>query len=129
MLFCFQTMCISVSIITLCAISVERWYAICRPLSFHSNTKRARIIIVVIWIVSIGVATPEFLASRLVPYRRDTIFRYEYTLFTLWCKRYYHFKCLWQLGHYMYITCMNAYEYLTYRINERKQRRHSLQTM
>ncbi|WAR28368.1 OX1R-like protein, partial [Mya arenaria] len=68
------TMCISVSILTLCAISIERWYAICRPLSFHSNIQRARIIIGAIWTVSICVALPEFLASTVIPYRTDTIF-------------------------------------------------------
>ncbi|WAR12590.1 OX2R-like protein, partial [Mya arenaria] len=56
------TMCISVSILTLCAISIERWYAICRPLSFHSSFQRARIIIAAIWAVSMCVALPEFLA-------------------------------------------------------------------
>ncbi|WAR28371.1 OX1R-like protein [Mya arenaria] len=69
------TMCISVSILTLCAISIERWYAICRPLSFHSNTERARITIAMIWTVSICVALPEFLASTVIPYRPDTVFR------------------------------------------------------
>ncbi|WAR28401.1 OX1R-like protein, partial [Mya arenaria] len=53
------TMCISVSILTLCAISIERWYAICRPLSFHSSFQRARIIIAAIWAVSMCVALPE----------------------------------------------------------------------
>ncbi|XP_052783142.1 orexin receptor type 2-like [Mya arenaria] len=69
------TTCIAVSILTLCAISLERWYAICRPLSFHSNIKRARITIAAIWAVSIGVALPELLASTLIPYRPDTVFR------------------------------------------------------
>ncbi|WAR28725.1 OX2R-like protein [Mya arenaria] len=70
-----DTTCISVSILTLCAISIERWYAICRPLSFHSSIQRARITIAVIWAVSLCVALPEFLASTVIPYRPDTLFR------------------------------------------------------
>ncbi|XP_052785046.1 orexin receptor type 2-like [Mya arenaria] len=69
------TMCITVSILTLCAISVERWYAICQLFSFHSNIQRARITIAAIWAVSICVALPEFLAFTVIPYRPDTVFR------------------------------------------------------
>ncbi|WAR28729.1 OX1R-like protein, partial [Mya arenaria] len=57
------------------ALGVQRWYAICRPLSFHSNIQRARITIAAIWAVSLCVALPEFLASTVIPYRPDTIFR------------------------------------------------------
>ncbi|WAR12572.1 OX1R-like protein [Mya arenaria] len=69
------TMCITVSILTLCAISIERWYAICQPFGFNSNIQRARITIAAIWAVSICVALPEFLAFTVIPYRPDTIFR------------------------------------------------------
>ncbi|XP_052818219.1 orexin receptor type 2-like [Mya arenaria] len=68
-------MCITVSILTLCAISIERWYAICQPFGFNSNIQRARITIAAIWAVSICVALPEFLAFTVIPYRPDTIFR------------------------------------------------------
>ncbi|KAL4220392.1 orexin receptor [Mactra antiquata] len=68
-----ETTCISVSVLTLCAISVERWYAICYPLRFHSTVKRTRFIILIIWIISVGVGTPEFVVSTTVPYRNDTI--------------------------------------------------------
>ncbi|KAH3882599.1 hypothetical protein DPMN_006541 [Dreissena polymorpha] len=61
-----MTSSISVSVLTLTAISVERWYAICHPLRFHSTTRRARVIITAIWIVSAGVALPETIASRTV---------------------------------------------------------------
>ncbi|XP_052783141.1 orexin receptor type 2-like [Mya arenaria] len=69
------TMCITVSILTLCAISIERWYAICQPFGFNNNIQRARITIAAIWAVSICVALPEFLAFTVIPYRPDTIFR------------------------------------------------------
>lgn len=66
-------MCISVSVLTLTAISVERWYAICRPLSFRSTSRRARLIIIIIWIISFLVAVPEFMGSTVTPHRDDTV--------------------------------------------------------
>ena len=53
---------------TLCAISVERWYAICHPLKFHSTVQRARIIIIVIWSIAVSVALPEGISAIVVVY-------------------------------------------------------------
>ena len=69
----FQTLCISVSVLTLSAISVERWYAICHPLSFHGTARRARVSIAFIWGISCLVACPELLSSTVVPARSDTV--------------------------------------------------------
>lgn len=68
-----MTVSVSVSVMTLCAISVERWYAICHPLNFHSTVRRARLIIAVIWLLSFCVATPELISSAVKPLRNDTV--------------------------------------------------------
>ena len=71
--FYFQTMSVAVSVMTLCAISVERWYAICRPLSFHSTVRRTRLISAVIWFLSACIAIPEIVSSAVEPLRSDTV--------------------------------------------------------
>ncbi|WAR03318.1 OX2R-like protein, partial [Mya arenaria] len=60
------TTSIAVSVLTLTAISVERWYAICHPLRFHSTVRRARVIIFVIWLLSLCIALPETIAAEEV---------------------------------------------------------------
>ena len=72
-LFFFQTVSIAVSVMTLCAISVERWYAICHPLRFHSTLRRTRFTIIAIWLISICVAVPEVVSAVVVCPRNDTI--------------------------------------------------------
>ena len=54
-----QGVTISVSVLTLMCISIERRYAICYPLRFKSTPCRARLSIVVIWIVSTSIVVPE----------------------------------------------------------------------
>lgn len=68
-----MTVSVAVSVMTLCAISVERWYAICRPLSFHSTVRRARLIIAVIWFLSACLAVPELVSAGVEPLRSDTV--------------------------------------------------------
>lgn len=62
---------ISVSILTLSSISIERWYAICHPLRFHSTVSRARMIIIIIWIVSSCAALPELIFSTVTPFKLE----------------------------------------------------------
>ncbi|KAK3576321.1 hypothetical protein CHS0354_034016 [Potamilus streckersoni] len=69
-----QLVSVSVSVLTLSAISVERWYAICYPLSFKSTIKRARIIIILIWIISIGIGIPELVVDEVFPFKPFTVY-------------------------------------------------------
>lgn len=48
-----QTVSVSVSVLTLTFISVDRWYAICHPLKFRSTIGRAKTAIAAIWIISL----------------------------------------------------------------------------
>jgi hypothetical protein len=56
---------VSVSVLTLSLISVERFYAIVHPLAFRSTTRRVRIMIVIVWITSLGIYAPELYALGL----------------------------------------------------------------
>ena len=73
MLFLFQTVSIAVSVLTLCAISVERWYAICHPLQFRSTIQRARFIILAVWFISICIAVPEAASAVVIYQSNDTV--------------------------------------------------------
>uniref|UniRef100_A0A8C8S5I6 Orexin receptor type 2 n=1 Tax=Pelusios castaneus TaxID=367368 RepID=A0A8C8S5I6_9SAUR len=54
-----QTVSVSVSVLTLSCIALDRWYAICHPLMFKSTAKRARNSIIIIWIVSCIIMVPQ----------------------------------------------------------------------
>jgi hypothetical protein len=54
-------MSISVSVLTLMAISVERYQAIVHPLKFTGTKQRARILILSVWILSILLVLPGLL--------------------------------------------------------------------
>ncbi|XP_060807274.1 orexin/Hypocretin receptor type 1 [Amyelois transitella] len=70
----FQSVSVSVSVLTLTFISVDRWYAICFPLKFKSTTGRAKTAILVIWAISLTFNAPELVvltALKPVPLRFD----------------------------------------------------------
>lgn len=48
-----------VSVLTLTFISMDRWYAICRPFRFKSTTSRAKTAILIIWMISLIIDLPE----------------------------------------------------------------------
>uniref|UniRef100_A0A8C3XHY9 Orexin receptor type 2 n=1 Tax=Cyanoderma ruficeps TaxID=181631 RepID=A0A8C3XHY9_9PASS len=54
-----QTVSVSVSVLTLSCIALDRWYAICHPLMFKSTAKRARNSIIIIWILSCIIMIPQ----------------------------------------------------------------------
>ena len=61
--FALQTVSVTVSVLTLTFISLDRWYAICFPLRYVSTNKRAVCSIAFIWIVALlsgeSQATPS----------------------------------------------------------------------
>ena len=64
MLLLFQGVSVSVSVLTLTCISIERWYAICHPLMFKSTPDRAKFIILIIWVIALSLIVPEVRYTR-----------------------------------------------------------------
>jgi uncharacterized membrane protein len=54
-------MSISVSVLTLMAISVERYQAIVHPLKFTGTKQRARVLILSVWVLSLLLVLPGLL--------------------------------------------------------------------
>jgi hypocretin (orexin) receptor 2 len=63
-----QTVSVTVSILTLTFISIDRWYAICFPLKYKPHPGRAIIWIIVIWTAAILSDLPEFFVAYLTHY-------------------------------------------------------------
>ncbi|XP_045480539.1 orexin/Hypocretin receptor type 1-like isoform X2 [Harmonia axyridis] len=59
----FQSVSVTVSVLTLTFISIDRWYAICFPLKFKSTTGRAKTAIWIIWLLSLSTSLPEMIYS------------------------------------------------------------------
>ncbi|XP_012253675.2 orexin receptor type 2-like isoform X2 [Athalia rosae] len=71
-----QTVSVSVSILTLTFISIDRWYAICFPLKFKSTTGRAKTAIIIIWVVALIFDLPDLIVLQTVQrkLRVETVF-------------------------------------------------------
>uniref|UniRef100_A0A914V6S7 G-protein coupled receptors family 1 profile domain-containing protein n=1 Tax=Plectus sambesii TaxID=2011161 RepID=A0A914V6S7_9BILA len=55
----FQNLSVTVSILTLMCISVERWYAICNPLKFRVTYQWTRNLLALVWISGVTLSLPE----------------------------------------------------------------------
>ncbi|KAL0812091.1 hypothetical protein ABMA28_009475 [Loxostege sticticalis] len=74
MLLYFQSVSVTVSVLTLTFISVDRWYAICFPLKFKSTTSRAKTAILIIWSIALTFNSPDLVVLetvKSVPLRFD----------------------------------------------------------
>ena len=56
---CMQGVSVSVSVLTLTAISLERYYAIVHPLQLRATLGRTRFTILAIWVVSAVLMVPD----------------------------------------------------------------------
>lgn len=74
----FQTVSVTVSILTLTFISIDRWYAICFPLRYKPQPERALLSIGIIWLIGILFDLPEF--DALKTEKKDL--RFDVDLFT-----------------------------------------------
>ncbi|XP_063833692.1 orexin/Hypocretin receptor type 1-like [Ostrinia nubilalis] len=74
LLLYFQSVSVTVSVLTLTFISVDRWYAICFPLKFKSTTGRAKTAILIIWTIALTFNSPDLVVLetvKSVPLRFD----------------------------------------------------------
>ncbi|VDP02906.1 unnamed protein product [Soboliphyme baturini] len=83
-----QTVSVTVSIITLSTISVERWYAICRPLMFKHSLLRTKLLLAFTWIVGLILSLPELIVLKVKPWpflrpNFSTIVSIEFVTFSL----------------------------------------------
>ncbi|XP_046355436.2 orexin receptor type 2-like isoform X1 [Haliotis rufescens] len=60
----YQEVTVVVSVLTLTAISIERWFAICHPLTFKETRKRVIVSIIVIWVGAHVMSIPRLLIFR-----------------------------------------------------------------
>ncbi|XP_072396328.1 orexin/Hypocretin receptor type 1-like [Diabrotica undecimpunctata] len=69
-----QSVSVTVSVLTLTFISIDRWYAICFPLKFKSTTGRAKTAIGIIWVVAMACEIPEPVYLIAKPYSNSYIY-------------------------------------------------------
>ncbi|XP_077991370.1 orexin receptor type 2-like [Glandiceps talaboti] len=77
-----QVVSMSVSVLTLSAIAVERYFAICRPLMFKSTAKRTLTIILAIWIVSFLIPIPQAVVYETTPAGDPCLYQSQYIYLT-----------------------------------------------
>ncbi|XP_012939373.1 orexin receptor type 1 [Aplysia californica] len=72
----FQITVVSVSVLTLCAIAVERYFAICRPLKSRITMRKVTVTIVIIWVISGALASPNFHNSVINTFHQEELSKY-----------------------------------------------------
>ncbi|KAK9686232.1 7 transmembrane receptor (rhodopsin family) [Popillia japonica] len=82
-----ETVSVTVSVLTLTFISIDRWYAICYPLKFKSTTGRAKTAIFIIWLLALLFDIPELIVYRTkkMDLQVDTIYFTQCS--TSWSRR------------------------------------------
>ncbi|CAG5123132.1 unnamed protein product [Candidula unifasciata] len=55
----FQNTVVGVSVLTLSAIAVERYFAICRPLKSRITMRKVKVTVLIIWLISAALGSPN----------------------------------------------------------------------
>lgn len=106
-------MSVSVSVLTLGAIAVERYFAICHPLRRRLTPATVCLIIVCIWTVAVVVALPELIYQTIeqaYPYIPDYLL---YCRQTLSPKQQEHYQIFLMAGLYALPMCLMFFAYST----------------
>ena len=80
--FDFQTTSVTVSVLTLSAISVERYFAICKPWTSRLSKRFILRIIACIWLIGFIVSVPD-----LIYYTVTNTFQESITFYLRYCSR------------------------------------------
>ncbi|KAK9686237.1 7 transmembrane receptor (rhodopsin family) [Popillia japonica] len=92
------TVSVTVSVLTLTIISIDRWYALCFPLKFKSTIRRAKSAIVIIWILALLFDIPELIVYHTEEqnyYRIETFYLTQCT--ANWSETTNHLWNLWKM--------------------------------
>lgn len=111
--FLFQTVSVSVSVLTLGAISVERYFAICHPLRRRLTPPTVSLIIVAIWATAFVVAVPELIYQTLeqtYPYISEYL---TYCRLTLSYNDTKYYQIFLMVGLYAVPMCLMFFAYTT----------------
>ncbi|KAL5287693.1 NPFFR2.2 family protein [Megaselia abdita] len=78
----FQNVSVTVAVLTLTLISIDRWYAICFPLRYRTKISRAIASVLTIWLVAFLSDVPEFMTLQAVPLNR-TVYKIPFDVDTV----------------------------------------------
>ncbi|XP_055886428.1 orexin receptor type 2-like isoform X3 [Biomphalaria glabrata] len=77
-----QNVAVIVSVLTLTSISIERWFAICQPLTFQQTKSRVIVCVVIIWAVAHIASIPKLIMMEEI---HDIIVPPNLTIFLTSC--------------------------------------------
>lgn len=110
----FQTVSVSVSVLTLGAIAVERYFAICHPLRRRLNSLTVTLVIIAIWITAICVSLPELLYQRLNRWYPEYVTDYlQYCQQDLPKEQQKYYQIFLMIGLYDIPMCLIFFAYST----------------
>ncbi|XP_045159970.1 orexin receptor type 2-like [Mercenaria mercenaria] len=109
-----QTVSVAVSVLTLGAIAVERYFAICHPLRRRLNSLTVTIVIVVIWITAICVSLPELIYQTLNRWYPEYVTDYlQYCQQSLSKEKQKYYQIFLMIGLYDVPMCLIFFAYST----------------